>query len=280
MDPIKIQKTYEVWLNSDIDLWLIMEDGQKETGKTLCENEINIHAQLVPRAAFRKRIEGDLTGGWLDFSFSKSTLLFTKDESIRKWYENIEHIGKRDKCIQLMRNASFVMPYVYKAEKYFHLKEDYEYSFWWLMQAVQGLASIEVISNDRAPAREVLHQALEHNPKLFKTIYLDFVNKPKTKASVGKVIKIVNSYLEEKTAGLFAPLLEYLADEGEVRSLSEIDDHFRNTIKGGGLEFACEWLVQQGLIQKLAHPVRLTEKSRVQMDEPAYYYDDAGIELI
>ena len=179
-----------------------------------------------------------------------------------------------------MRNASFVRPYLHKAEKYFHLKKDYEYSFWWLMQAIQGLASIEVISNDRAPAREVLHQALEHNPKLFKTIYLDFVNKPKTKTSVGNVIKIVSNYLEEKTADLFAPLLEYLADEGEVRSLSEIDDHFRKTIKGGGLEFACEWLVQQGLIQKLAHPVRLTEKGRVQVDEPAYYFDDGGIELI
>jgi predicted nucleotidyltransferase len=309
MDPKRIQETYEeglaslvekleqdtrvlaailfgslsydeVWLNSDIDLWVIMEDGQKETGKTLCENEINIHAQLVPRAAFRKRIEGDLTGGWLDFSFSKSTLLFTKDESIRKWYENIEHVGKRDKSIQLMRNAAFVMPSLYKAEKYFQLKKDYEYSFWWLMQTVRDLASIEVIWNDRAPAREVVHQALEHNPQFFKAVYTDFVNKPKTKASVGKAIEIINTYLEEKTHDLFEPLLEYLSDSGEVRSLSEIDDHFRKRFKGEGLESACEWLTQQGIIEKLTHPIRLTETSRIQVEEPAYYYDGDAIDLV
>ena len=43
-----------------------------------------------------------------------------------------------------------------------------------------------------------------------------------------------------------------------------------------GADFACEWLVEKGLLQKMSAPLRLTEKSRVEMQEAAYYYDDDG----
>ena len=145
----------EVWKHSDIDLWIIMEDGQKQGGITLCEDDVNIHAQRISRSVFKRRIEGDLSGGWLDFTFSNSALLFTKDDSVARWYATIDHIGTRDRAFQLMRNAAFLLPSLHKAEKYFYLKEDCEYSFWWLMQVVRGLATIEVLFHNRAPAREV-----------------------------------------------------------------------------------------------------------------------------
>lgn len=270
----------EVWKNSDIDMWIIMEDGQKQGGVTLCENDVNIHAQLIPRSIFKRRIEGDLTGGWLDFTFSKSTLLFTKDDSVTQWYNNINHIGTRDQAFQLMRNASSLMGSLNKAEKYFHLKQDYEYSFWWLMQVVRGLAAIEVILHNEAPAREVIHQALKYNPQFFTTVYTEFVNQPKTQDSVDLVLTLINHYLEEKTMALFQPLLDYLTEQAEVRTLSEINEYFKKKIQGGGLEEACEWLVQQEIIEKLASPIHLTEKSRIEVEEPAYYYDEEAIELL
>ena len=270
----------EVWKNSDIDLWLIMEDGQKEGDVTLCESEVNIHAQRIPRSRFKRSIEGDLAGGWLDFSFSTSTLLFTKDDSVTQWYGTINRIGSRDQALQLMRHASYLIPSLNKAEKYFYLKEDYEYSFLWLMYVVRELASIEVILHSEAPAREVIHQALTHNPQFFTAVYTDFVNQPKTRETVEHVLSQVNGYLEEKTDCLFRPLLDYLTESAEVRSLSEINDYFRKKIQGGGLEEACEWLVRQDVIEKLSNPIHLTEKSRIRVEEPAYYYDEDVIELL
>ncbi len=270
----------EVWKNSDIDLWLIMEDGQKEGDVTLCEYEVNIHAQRIPRSRFKRSMEGDLAGGWLDFSFSTSTLLFTKDDSVTQWYSTIHHIGARDQALQLMRHASYLIPSLNKAEKYFYLKNDYEYSFLWLMYVVRELASIEVILHNEAPSREVIHQALKHNPKFFTAVYSDFVNQPKTHATVGGVLDQVNGYLEKKTNRLFRPLLDYLTESAEVRSLSEINDYFRKKIQGGGLEEACEWLVRQDVIEKLSNPIHLTEKSRIRVEEPAYYYDEDAVELL
>lgn len=270
----------EVWKNSDIDLWLIMEDGQKEGNVTLCEYDVNIHAQRIPRSRFKRSIEGELAGGWLDFSFSTSTLLFTKDDSVTQWYSTIDRIGARDQALQLMRHASYLIPSLNKAEKYFYLKEDYEYSFLWLMYVVRELASVEVILHNEAPAREVIHQALKHNPQFFTAVYTDFVNQSKTRETVGGVLGQVNGYLEEKTDRLFRPLLDYLTECAEVRSLSEIDDYFRKKIQGGGLEEACEWLVRQDIIEKLSSPIHLTEKSRIKVEEPAYYYDEDAVELL
>jgi hypothetical protein len=34
-----------------------------------------------------------------------------------------------------------------------------------------------------------------------------------------------------------------------------------------------EWLADHDIIEKLSSPVRLTRKSRVTVEEPAYYYD-------
>ena len=116
----------EVWVNSDIDLWIIMRDGVKEGHVTLCEDDVNIRAQTVPRSVFKRRIEGDLAGGWLDFTFSKSTLLFTKDDSVAKWYDAIDRIGTRDRAFQLMRHATFLIPSLNKAEKYFYLKNSFD----------------------------------------------------------------------------------------------------------------------------------------------------------
>lgn len=270
----------EVWENSDIDMWLIVEDGQKSRSLTLVENDINIHARMIPRSTFKRDLEGKLSGGWLDFSFAKSTLLFTKDDAVKTWYKGIHHVGTHDRAFQLMRYAAFAMPLLNKAEKYFHLKADYAYSFWWLMQVVRSLAAIEVILQHQAPAREVIHQALKYNPEFFTAVYTHLIDQPKTRTSMQCALDLVNHYLEDKAPDLFRPLLDYLTETGEVRALSEINDQFHKKIQGGGLEEALEWLVQKNIVEKLAAPVHLTEKSRVELEEPAYYCDKDAVELV
>jgi len=34
----------------------------------------------------------------------------------------------------------------------------------------------------------------------------------------------------------------------------------------------CDWLVDIGILKQFSSPVNLTSKSRVTVDEPAYYY--------
>ncbi len=54
----------EVWENSDIDLWIIMQDGEKRGHVTLCEDDVNIQAQRIPRRSAR--------GSWACCTYSMS----------------------------------------------------------------------------------------------------------------------------------------------------------------------------------------------------------------
>ena len=268
----------EVWEKSDIDVWLIAREG-KRGGKWYClvENGVNIHVEIIPRSQFKRMIEGSLQSSFTHSSFSKSKLLFSSDETIEEWYQNVNHLGARDKEIQLLSAASWVLPSLTKAEKWFYIKKDLNYSFLWILYSIDGLAKIEVLMNDEVTGREVIQQALKYNPSFFNAIYTDLINQKKDEEIIQKALQMINDYLDDKIFILFKPILDFLTDAGGMRTTTELDEYFKKKAQTGGLSFAYEWLADKGIIQKVSSPLRLTTKSRVEVEEAAYYYDEGGL---
>lgn len=88
------------------------------------------------------------------------------------------------------------------------------------------------------------------------------------------MLRLIESYLEERTMVLFRLILDILQEAGMEVAMSEIHRKLsRANIDPALLAEACEWLVEKKVIQKLSSPVRLTTKSRMQVDEAAYYYE-------
>ena len=121
------------------------------------------------------------------------------------------------------------------------------------------------------PKRKVIYQALKHNPKFFNAIFTDILNGPKDEESLGKVLKLIDTYLEDNVQTFFKPLLDFLEDAGGERSLSDIHDHFGS--RQLWIDMACEWLAQKGILELFSTPIRLTMDSKVSVEEPAYFYD-------
>lgn len=264
----------EVWEKSDIDIMLVGRDEKNiEKGCYLVENGINIHAFIIPRSKFRRMIEGSLQSSFTHSSFVKSRLLFTKDETIRELYENKDHLGAKDREIQLLRASTGVLPYLMKAEKWFYVKRDLDYSFLWVMKLVDGLAQIETFLNKRIAGREVIQQAMQFNPSFFGAVYTDLINQKKTPKAIQTALTLINQYLEDRVDVLFKPLLDYLAEADGVRSATEIEDYFQKQMNLNGIATACEWLADKGILSKVSSPLRLTEKSRVEFEEAAFYYE-------
>ena len=268
-----------VWEKSDIDLMLVSADkstvsgtGGSERAFALVENEVNIHAILQTRSQFKKMIEGSLQSSFMHSSFVRSRLLFTRDETIRELYANIDHLGARDQQKQLFHAAASVLPQVYKAEKFLRVKADPQYSFIWVTYAYDGLAQIEVFLNHQIAGRDVMHQALSLNPEFFKAIYTDLLDRKKTAKNLEIVLRLIDDYLTEKIPLLFAPLLDYLASAGSFRSATEIEYWLANQMGIQGAITACEWLADKGVIAKVSTPVRLTTKSQTEFEELAFYY--------
>jgi uncharacterized protein len=263
-----------VWEKSDIDLVLIRQEGKQKTdGCNLVTAGINVHAILTTRSEFKKMMEGSLQSSFMHSALNRGRLLFTRDETIRDLFDRADQIGARDREIQLLRAGSSVLPALAKAEKWFHVKQDLCYSFFWIMKCLDGLAGIEVIAHGEVTGREVVQQALRYNPAFFHSIYTDLIQGEITPAAIGGALDRINGYLRERIPAIFRPLLEYLAEANGLRSSTEINHHFSNQMNLEGVDSACEWLADEDFIQKLSTPLRLTDKSRVDVEEAAYYYE-------
>jgi RNA polymerase sigma factor (sigma-70 family) len=263
-----------VWRKSDIDVILVGRDEKPTKEFYLVENGVNIHAVLYPRSKFKQVIEGSLQGSFMHSSFALSTLLFTTDDTIRGYYENVRHIGSRDRQMRLMTAGGSALGALAKAEKWLVTRGDVAYSFLWIMYTIQHLAEIEVLTHGELTSREVIPHALKLNPEFFGKVYSDLVHQPKDEATIQRALDCINEYIDARVYDLFGPVLDHLSQEGGIRTTTELESYFKSQVQGGwGLSNVYEWLAYKGIIQKVPSPLRLTPKSQVTVDEAAYYYD-------
>ena len=276
----------QVWEKSDLDVEIIGRDAIRPTQSffSLVENGVNIHASITPRNAFKQSIESAQQGSFMHSYFSHSTLLFSRDASIQEWYDknaSLDNIGERDKQFQLLNVIAGTLPSLVYAEKQFYVNKDDLTCFLSILNVVQGLARIEVLLNNEIPAREVIQPALRYNPDFFDRVYTDFINCEKNETVLQDTLDAINGYLNERQF-IFQPVLDYLAEQKVPRSLTELNaDLGRGSHDNEGvpefddesLDLVCQWLAWKGIIKQVAMPLKLTTKSQIAVEEPAYYYD-------
>ena len=261
-----------VWEKSDIDLALVTIDDKKVESShvALYANGMNVHAFLMPRAEFRKTVEGAIRNSFMHSLLAKGRLLYTHDETIANLCARLHEIGERDTQIQLFSAGTHALPPIYKAHKWFVTRGDLDYTALWILYAATPLARIEVIGARMLADREVIPQAMKLNPAFFKTIYTDLLNAKKTRKSVQAALDAIDGYLAERAATLFRPVLEHLQEVGEARSCTEIEAHFKRNFNVEGVTTTCEYLADQGLIGKASTSIQLTKKSNMLVQELAF----------
>jgi predicted nucleotidyltransferase len=269
----------QVWARSDIDLVFVTIDDKKveATDRALYADGLNVHALLLPRAEFRKTVEGSTRNSFMHSFLAKGRLLYTHDETIADLCARLREIGERDTQVQLLRAGIHALGPIDKAHKWFLTRGDLDYTALWILYAATPLAQIEVIGRRLLADREVIPQAMALNPGFFKTIYADLLNGKKTRNSLQAVLDSDDRYLAQRAPTLFGPVIEHLREVGEVRSCTDIEDHFRRHLDLGGVTLACEYLADQGLIGKASAPVQLTRRSNIEVEELAFVYLEGTI---
>lgn len=267
-----------VWEKSDIDLCIVTQETRKTNSQiTLVEEGINIHATLYTRSEFKKAVEGAVQGSFLHSMLMKGKLLFTRDEALEEIWANRLDFGKRDQKIQLLIASIAPVVCLSKTQKWLFVRNDPHYSFVFLLGALNGIATIETVLAGDIPTREVIPQALKHNPALFHELYIDLLDSPKTPERLARAISQIENYLREKVSLLFCPIFDYLSEAEAPRSVSELSHHFAKQMNFEGAFLICEWLADEGYLQKVAVPARLVDKSKLDLEEAAYYYDGSPL---
>jgi uncharacterized protein len=262
-----------VWEKSDIDLLLITVDD-KLAGPpfvSLNADGVNVHALLMQRAEFRKLVEGAVHQSFMHSFLAKSRVLFTRDDTIAALCERLHRIGERDTQFALLEAALGALPCLYKARKFLVTRGDLDYTALWILYAATSLAKIEVIAARQLVDREVIPQALTLNPEFFTTIYADLLNMKKTRTRVEAALTAADAYVARRATRIFAVVVEYFREAGDIRSASDIESYFQRSFDVSGVTTACEYLADQGVLVKASSPVRATKRSSSSLQELAFF---------
>ena len=262
-----------VWTKSDIDLVFVTVDDKKvdEGHVALYADGVNVHAMLVPRTTFRQMVDGSLRNSFTHSFLTKGRLLYTHDPTIAALCATLADIGARDRQVQLLRVATDALPPIDKAHKWFVTRGDLDYTALWLLYAATPLAQMEVIGAGLLVDREVIPQAMRLNPAFFGIVYTGLLNTAKTRPRVQAALDAVDDYVARAAQSVFAPILDYLADVGDIRSCRDLEAHFSRNFGIEGVTTACEYLAARGLIGKASTATRLTRKSNVDVQELAFF---------
>ena len=263
-----------VWARSDIDLVFVTVDDRKldSSDMALYADGVNVHAFLMPRAEFRKTVESSIHNSFMHSFLAKGRLLYSHDPTIADLCRRSRRSATAMRKWSSFPAAIHVLPPMYKARKWFVTRGDLEYTALWILYTATPLAKVEVIGAGLLADREVIPQAMQLNPSLFKVIYADLLNKKKTQKTVQTALEAAENHVAGRASTLFRPVMDHLREAGEARSCSEIEDYFKRNSGIEGVTLACEYLADQKIIGKVSIAAHLTKKSNIEVQQLAFVH--------
>jgi len=274
-----------VWRRDAISLWLIEKDGvtkrlradgeDPRVFRSLVEEGVNLHVELIPRSRFKRMVEGSARTAFCYSFFARRKLVYCDDPSLRSWFEDADNLARRDQERELCIATTWLIhAHRHAAHILDHLR-DLELSFQTLLGAAHCVAAAEVIASGEVHEGLVIHRGLELAPAFLREVYVDLLAAPRTAERLGKTLAALDGYLEKNAEARLRPVLHYLRKEKRLVPLSELADHFAHSqLYPWHLESACEWLERKGRIGKFSAPFGLTKMSRVEVEEPAYLCEE------
>ena len=215
-----------VWEKSDIDLALITIDDKKVASSSLSlyAGGVNVHAMLMPRAEFRKTVEGAVRNSFMHSLLAKGRLLYTHDETIARSVRPAARDRRARHAVPASRGGDL------RARRQFtRLTNGSSPAATWITPRSGFSMRRPRWRGSRSSARglladrEVIPQAMKLNPAFFKIVYSDLLNAKKTRKNVQAALDAIDAYLAQRAATLFRPVLDHLRDVGEARSCTEIE---------------------------------------------------------
>ena len=275
-----------IWRRDAISLWLIEKDGvtkrlradgeDPRIFRTLVEEGVNLHVELIPRARFKRMVEGAARTAFRYSFFAKRKLVYCDDPSLEKWFQEADTVALRDHERELCIATTWLIHSHRHAARLLENIPDLDLAFQELLGCAHCVAAAEVIAAGEVHEGIMIHRAMDLAPAIMKAVYVDLLKGSRTASRLTKILGKSGDYLEQHAENRLRPVLHYLQKAGRLVPLSELSDHFAHSqLFPWHLEAACEWLERKRRIAKFSSPFGLTKLSRVEVEEPAYIVDEA-----
>ena len=274
-----------IWRKDAIWLWLIEKDGvtkrlradgeDPRIFRSLVEEGVNLHAELIPRTRFKRMVEGSARTAFRYSFFARRKMLYSNDPALLKWFAEADTLARKDQERELCIATTWLIHSIRHARRLLEDEQDLQLTFQELLGCAHCVAAAEVIAAGEVHEGLMIHRALQLAPRLMQDLYLDLLKGSRTRPRLGKKLTGFEAYLEKHADVRLQPVLRYLKKEKRLVPLSELSDYFAHSqLFPWHLESTGEWLEEKGRIGKFSAPFALTKLSRVEVEEPAYLWPE------
>lgn len=255
-----------VWERSDIDVEIIVRDGTAffERWVYVIEEdgvEINISA-IGELSKFKNELQ-KLRNGYDHGKYGQGILVFSKDASLYELFEDARKIGEDDAPKSFAAKIRTLLSWMHKAEKQAMVLDNPLYAQRFLQLCAPVVAEMELLRHRENPNREAINRAQELNQSLMQEVYVKPSTMAMTKTDIHHTLKLLDDYLLQHMDWWSKHILRFLSD-GEIKAVSYIWENCGCA--------PLEYLAEKGVIMQATHPVRMFKKSKLTLDEKAYYY--------
>lgn len=257
-----------VWEKSDIDMTLVVRDQNlKNYSYSIIENDILINVGITTRSFFRRYMEKDIGGSGSQAYFAKGKIVYTTDESLYEFFEDIKIMGSDDIALSAFFMGCQLVGIYEKCQKWLTVREDPLYTQYYVLIAAEIIANMELCLAGEPASRESIQKAQALNPELINTFYQDAMSHHLSREELEAAIDKIDKYLESKLDILKKPVIEFMSDN-EIKTTTLIAKHFHND--SHFLHNMFDYLADKGIIERVSQTIRITPKSKLAVEEMGY----------
>lgn len=259
-----------IWEKSDIDMTVVIRDQNlKNDNYCIVEDGITINVYLAQRSGFKRHMEQSIGGSWLHSYMSKGKIVYSTDDSLYEYYEEIKKIGADDMALSMVYLAAELIENRDKCMKWLTARKDPLYAQFFLLLCAEAMVRMEACSHQLTIGRDTIQKAMELNPDAIRPLYTDAMSHHLSEEEILSRIEHVDRYLLEKSEIFKKPVLDFMADQ-QIKTMTLIAKHFR--AESHFMVGVFEYLAEIGVIEKAAQTIRITPKSRMAVEEIGYIY--------
>lgn len=259
-----------IWEKSDVDLTVVVRDQQlKHDSLSIDEDGITFNMYIVSRSSFRRFIEHETGGSFLQSYLANGKIIYSTEDSFYEFFEDVKQIGEDDRAISALHLASELISYMHKVQKWMIARKDLMYAQYFYLKLAEKIANMELCIRGIPPSRSAIQKAIDLNSEIMNVFYIEPLTHQLTEEELTKGLNILDTYIEDKMSLFQKPVLEYLSDQ-QIKTASMIAKRFG--VDSHLIVDVLEYISERGIIEKATQLVKLTPKSHLSIEEIAYLY--------
>src|SRR6266566_3208436 len=184
-----------IWRKDAICLWLIEKDGvakrlradgeDPRIFRTLVEEGVNLHVELIPRTRFKRMVEGSARTAFSYSFFARRKLVYSDDPALVKWFEEADTLARKDQERELCIATTWLIHSQRHARRLLEDEKDLELAFQELLCCEHCVAAAEVIVAGEVHEDLLINRALQLAPAVMEGLYVDLLKSSRTGSRLG-----------------------------------------------------------------------------------------------